>query len=114
MRLRGAAEPPIGMQRTEERSKPSFSTISLTAIQTVGTAPTNVTRSAWMIEARSRGWGFGPAKIWVAPAMTPANGTHHALAWNMGTTWRITSRSEMPRVSAMATAMEWRKIARWL
>ena len=104
----------MGMHRTDERSYASFSTSSFTAIHTVGTAPTNVTRSCWISSAMSRGCGWGPAKIWVAPAMTAAKGTHHALAWNIGTTWRMTSRSLMASVSAIATAIECRKIARWL
>src|SRR3990172_12981691 len=114
MRLFGAAEPPTTMRRTDERSKPSFSTSSLTAIHTVGTAPTHVTFSACTISAMSRGWGAGPPKIWVAPTRTPAYGTHQALAWNIGAMWRMTSRSGSPRVSVIATAIEWRKIARWL
>ena len=63
------------------------------AIHPVGTAPTNVTRSLWTISTMSRGCGFGPPKICVAPLSTPANGTHQALAWNIGTMCRMTSRS---------------------
>jgi len=102
------------MQRIDERSNASFSASSLMAIQTVGTAPTKVTFSACTIAAMSAGWGAGPPKIWVAPTMTAANGTHQALAWNIGTMWRMTSRSDTARVSAIAIASEWRKIARWL
>ena len=40
--------------------------------------------------------------------MTPAKGTHHAFAWNMGTMWRITSRSEMPNTSAAEEAKQCR------
>jgi len=54
----------------------------------------------------SFGWTFGPAKICVAPVMTPANGTPHAFAWNIGTTWRMTSFSEIAMVSAIAAPMQ--------
>jgi hypothetical protein len=107
IRLRGAAEPPIGMQRIEEMSWLSFSQSSFTPIHTVGTAPT-VTRSRPVISTMSRGRGEGPPKIWVAPTMTPAKGTHQALAWNIGTMWRMTSRSERARESAWAMPSEWR------
>ncbi len=82
------------------------------AIHTVGTAPTNVTFSAWTISQMSFGWTFGPAKICVAPVITAAYGTLHALAWNIGTTCRMTSFSEMAMVSAIAAAMQCRKIPR--
>src|SRR5216684_8116899 len=86
MRFLGAAEPPMGMQRMEEMSHcGSFSRIAWMAIHTVGTAPTRVTRSLWTISTMSRGCGLGPPKICVEPFMTPAKGTHQALAWNMGT-----------------------------
>ena len=78
------------------------------AIHTVGTAPTTVTFSLWTISMMSRGWGLGPPKIWVEPFMTPANGTHHALAWNMGTMCRITSRSDRPSTSAVEDAKQCR------
>ena len=78
----------------------------------MGTAPVKVTRSACTSSQRSRGWGLGPAKIWVAPTMTPACGTHQALAWNMGTTCKMTSLSERAKVSAMVMAMMCRNRAR--
>ena len=56
----------------------------------------------------SFGWTFGPAKICVAPVMTAANGTHQQLAWNIGTTWRMTSFSEIAIASAIAAAMQCR------
>src|SRR6266851_969942 len=113
MRLLGAAEPPMGMQRMDEVSHwGSFSRMAWMAIHTVGTAPTTVTRSLWTISMMSRGWGLGPPKIWVAPLSTPAKGTHQALAWNIGTMCRMTSFSEMPRTSVIDEAIECRKIAR--
>ena len=113
MSVRGAAEPPIGMHRIDEMSHcGSCSRIASMAIHTVGTAPTKVTRSLWTISMMSRGCGLGPPKIWVAPFITPAKGTHHALAWNMGTMWRMTSRSPMASTSVIDDASECRKIAR--
>ena len=108
MRLLGAAEPPIGMQRIDEMSWPSFSHSSLTPIQTVGTAPTTVTFSRSVISTMSRGCGAGPPKIWVAPTMTPAKGTHQALAWNIGTMWSTTSRSDSASESTWAIPSECR------
>src|SRR5437879_637471 len=102
MRLRGAAEPPMGMQRIDEMSHcGSFSRMAWMAIHTVGTAPTSVTRSLWTISMMSRGCGLGPPRICVEPFMTPAKGTHQALAWNMGTMCRMTSRSQMPSTSTV-------------
>ncbi len=113
MSVRGAADPPIGMQRMDEMSqRGSVSRIASMAIHTVGTAPTNVTRSLCTISTMSRGWGLGPPKICVAPLRTPANGTHQALAWNIGTMCRMTSRSLMPSRSVIDEAIECRKIAR--
>src|SRR5262245_35195943 len=106
---RGAAEPPIGMQRIEEMSHcGSRSRIAWIAIHTVGTAPTTVTFSLWTISTMSRGWGLGPPKTCVEPFITPANGTHQALAWNIGTMWRMTSRSEIPNTSVVDDAKQWR------
>src|SRR5688572_29010502 len=103
----------MGMHRMDEMSHcGSFSRMDWMAIHTVGTAPTTVTRSLWTISTMSRGCGFGPPKIWVAPFSTAANGTHQALAWNIGTMCRMTSRSEMPKTSAIDDAIECRKIAR--
>src|SRR3989338_6282704 len=82
--VRGAAEPPTAIVRSEDRSQPSCSQSSFTAIQTVGTAPVNVTFSRWTISQMSRGCGFGPAKIWLAPTITDVNGTHQEFAWNIG------------------------------
>ena len=92
----------MGMHRMDEMSHcGSFSSIDWMAIHTVGTAPTTVTRSLWTISMMSRGWGLGPPKICVEPFITPAKGTHQALAWNMGTMCRITSRSQMPSTSTV-------------
>ena len=110
----GAAEPPIAIVRSEAMFQPSVSQRSFTAIQTVGTAPVNVTLSFWTSSQMSRGWGFGPAKIWVDPTMTPVNGRHQALAWNMGTMWRMVSSSEIPNESVSASPRQCRNIARWV
>ena len=83
-----------------------------TAIHTEGTAPTQVTRSSCTIWMMSRGCGLGPPKICVEPFITPANGTHQAFAWNIGTMWRMTSLSETARTSFVDEATECRKIAR--
>src|SRR5713101_2906369 len=86
MSVLGAAEPPMGMQRIDEMSHcGSFSRMAWIATHTVGTAPTSVTRSLWTISMMSRGWGLGPPKICVEPFITPAKGTHQALAWNGST-----------------------------
>src|SRR5256885_12015474 len=57
---------------------------------------------------------LGPAKIWVDPTMTPVNGRHQALAWNMGTMWRMVSSSEIPNESVSASPRQCRNIARWV
>ena len=72
----------------------------------MGTAPTNVTFSAWVISQMSRGCGLGPPKIWVEPSIVPVNGTHHALAWNIGTMCKMTSLSDSASESTMAWARQ--------
>ena len=111
-RCLGAAEPPIAIVRSEAMFQPSFSHKSFTAIQIVGTAPVKVTFSFWTSSQMSRGWGFGPAKIWVDPTITPVNGRHQALAWNMGTMCRTVSSSEIPNESVSASPRQCRNIAR--
>src|SRR3990167_7171563 len=115
MRLLGAAEPLMGMQRMDEMSHcGSFSRMAWMAIHTVGTAPTSDTRSLWTISMMSRGWGLGPPKICVEPFITPAKGTHQALAWNIGTMCRITSRSQMPSASTVDEQKQCRYTPRWV
>jgi hypothetical protein len=48
----------------------------------------------------------------VAPVATPAWARPQALAWNIGTTGRMTSRSLMPSVSAIIAPKVWRTIER--
>ena len=92
--------------------QPSASHSSLTAIQTVGTAPVKVTFSFWISSQMSRGCGFGPAKTWLEPTITPVNGRHQALAWNIGTMCRIVSSSEIPNASVKASPRQCRNMAR--
>ena len=47
-----------------------------------------------------------------APVITAANGMPQPLAWNMGTSWRIVSRSEIRKLSTIASAKLCRNRAR--
>ena len=49
----------------------------------------------------------------LAPHATPAWARPQALAWNMGTTGRIVSRSQAPRLSAIITPMVCSQVERW-
>ena len=71
-----------------------------TPIQMVGTPAATVTRSSSMRAAMAGGERSGPGRTSVEPAATPAWARPQALAWNMGTTGRITSDSRAPRLSA--------------
>ena len=72
-----------------------------TPIQMVGTPAAMLTDSPSMRSASAVGDRSDPGMTRVAPVATPAWASPHALAWNIGTTGRITSRSQTPRVSAI-------------
>ena len=48
------------------------------------------------------------------PIQTPVKGVPHALAWNIGTTMRVVSRSETPTVSARPQTRLCSHSARWV
>ena len=56
----------------------------------------------------------GPGITKLAPDATAACARPHALAWNIGTTGRITSDSRAPRLSAIIAAIVCRNVDRWL
>ena len=95
----GTALPPHGMARSDDTSRPSIS--ASTAIQIVGTPAATVTRSVSIRVSRAPGERSGPGITSVAPDATPACASPHALAWNMGTTGKMMSRSDAPRESAI-------------
>ena len=55
---------------------------------------------------------FGPGIASDAPAITAAWHRPHALAWNIGTTGMIVSRSETPAASATSEPIECRTVER--
>ena len=54
----------------------------------------------------------GPGITRLAPAATAAWARPHALAWNIGTTGRITSASRTPRESTVIVAIVCRNVER--
>ncbi len=52
--------------------------------------------------------------IMLAPAMSAAYGRPQALAWNIGTTGRTRSRSDIANTDPVLTAIECRCMDRWL
>ena len=98
----GTADPPHGMARSDEMSRPSSS--GSTPIQMVGTPAATVTCSVSISSASAGGVMRGPGSTSFAPLATPACASPHALAWNMGTTGITASRSWMPIESACSTA----------
>ena len=94
----GTAEPPHRTTRSADRSRPSSS--GSMPIQMVGTPPVMVTRSSSSIATILPGPSAGRA----APARRrrrPATcAKPQALAWNIGTTGRIRSRSVSPKPPA--------------
>ena len=108
----GTAEPPHGMARSDEVSRP-FSSGS-TPMKMVGTPAGTVTRSSTMRSASALGERSGPGMISVAPVATPAWARPQALAWNIGTTGSTRSDSRMPMLSAPVAAKVCSQLERWL
>jgi hypothetical protein len=73
-----------------------------TPIQIVGTPAATVTRSDSIRPARVGALRSGPGITSFAPQATAAWARPHALAWNIGTTGRIVSRSDAPSESAVS------------
>ena len=113
----GTAEPPTYIARIAERSNaPGLaSRYCSTPIQIVGTPPVRVTRSRTNRSTRLAGSRCGPGITNLAPTMIAPNGMPHALAWNIGTTGIIVSRSQMamqstcerPRVCSTSARCEY-------
>ena len=98
------------MARRDDTSRPANS--GNTPIQMVGTPAASVTRSDSMRSASAGALRSGPGITRVAPVATPAWASPQALAWNMGTTGRITSRSLTPSVSDIIAPKVWSTIER--
>ena len=70
-----------------------------TPIQIVGTPPVMVTRSRWNRSTTLAGSRCGPGITIFAPTIVAPKGMPQALAWNIGTTGIIVSRSQRPMQS---------------
>ena len=55
-----------------------------------------------------------PGMTSLAPTAGPEKATPQALAWNMGTTGRITSAAPRPITSCCRVTRVWMKLERWL
>ncbi len=97
--------------RSEEMSRPAST--GSKPIQTVGTPPVRVTRSVSIRSASAGGDRLAPGSTSVAPAITDACGSPQALAWNIGTTGRIVSRSDTDMAAADSTAIACSQQERW-
>ena len=100
------------MARSDEVSRPFNS--GSTAIQIVGTPAATVTFSSTIRLAIDGPERSGPGITSVAPVATAACASPQALAWNIGTTGRITSDSRAPRLSTVIAPMVCRNVERWL
>ena len=98
------------MTRRLDVSRP-FSSGS-TPIQIVGTPAATVTRSSTISSAMALPDRSGPGITSVAPEATAAWASPHALAWNIGTTGRITSDSRAPSESAVIAPIVCRNVDR--
>ena len=83
-----------------------------TPIQIVGTPAASVTFSLSISSAIACGCIFGPGIARFAPAITAAWQRPQALAWNIGTTGMIVSRSETAAASATIAPIECRTVLR--
>ena len=108
----GTAEPPQGMARNDEVSRPLSS--GRTPIQIVGTPAATVTFSSTMSCAMALPERSGPGITNDAPEATAACARPHALAWNIGTTGKITSLSRAPKLSTVIAPNVCRYVLRWL
>ena len=107
----GTAEPPHTMARSDETSRPLSS--GRTPIQMVGTPAASVTFWLSISPATAGPVRSGPGNTMLEPAMAAAWHSPQALAWNMGTTGRITSASDTPSVSVSIAPIECRTVERW-
>ena len=98
------------MARKLEVSRPFSS--GNTPIQMVGTPAAMVGRSFTMRLAMAGPDRSGPGITRSAPEATAACANPHALAWNIGTTGRILSRSLAPNPSVIIVAMVCRNVLR--
>jgi hypothetical protein len=99
------------MARRLEVSRPARA--GSTCIQIVGTPAATVTRSSTIKSAIAGPERSGPGITSDAPHATAAWASPHALAWNMGTTGRITSDSRAPSESTVIAPMVCKKVLRW-
>ena len=109
---RGTADPPAMTRSSELRSRPARS--GSTPIQIVGTPAASVTFSCSIRSASAGGERSGPGITNDDPAKMPAWHSPQALAWNIGTTGRITSASQTPTPSAIIAPNECSTVERWL
>src|SRR5579862_1481115 len=103
---RGAAEPPITTCLRYGSLLPVDSRCCSSINQTVGTAALKVTRylsSNSKIDGPS---SLAPGITIAAPIIGEVKASPQQLAWNIGTTGRITSREETPMASAGAAIIE--------
>jgi hypothetical protein len=112
----GAAEPPMIMLRTVDKSHlpGCWSSSARIPSQSVGTPAAMVTRSSCMSSSSDSASRCGPGKTSLAPVSAAQNGSPHALAWNIGTTGSTQSSSPMPSVSFMHAASVCSTFERWL
>ena len=108
----GTAEPPQGMARNDEVSRPFNS--GSTPIQIVGTPAATVTFSSTMSCAMALPERSGPGMMSDAPDATAACARPHALAWNIGTTGKMMSLSRAPKLSTVIAPKVCRYVLRWL
>ena len=109
---RGGAEPPTVMILIDDRSQPCgfASSACRMPIQIVGTPAVIVTFCSARPSSSVTGSMCGPGKTCLAPDIVLENGKHHAFAWNIGTTGRLTSSALAPRQALIVSA--WIAIAR--
>src|SRR5258708_7110732 len=110
----GTADPPTYIEWIVETSNfPGFaSRYCSTPIQMVGTPAAMVTFSFTINSTTLGGSRCGPGITIFAPTMTAAKGRPHALAWNIGTTGRIVSRSWTCMPEDITSAKVWSTVER--
>ena len=108
----GQAAPPITTFFSTGSLAPVSFRCCSSICQTVGTAAEKVTpsvSSSSKIEAPSI---LAPGMTILAPVPGAENATPQALAWNIGTTGRITSRCDRPITSGCRVIRVWRTLER--
>ena len=109
---RGTADPPAITRRNDDMSVSGA--LCSRSFNTVGTAPVIVGRMSVMMREMGAACRYCCGNTSSAPTIQAAYGVPHALAWNIGTTTNMRSRSLSAMFAVDVTISECMYVLRWL